>query len=150
MLNAYFYRSMNIPDEIDNHIASLPVPKRSDMQTLHSRILGLLPGCKLWYEDGRNSEGKIVSNPNIGYGSYTINYANGAAREFFQVGISANTTGISAYIMGLPDKTYLPRTYGDTIGKATVTGYCIKFKKLVDVKLEVLDEVIRYGVEISR
>lgn len=136
---------MNIPEQIDSYIASLPEPKRNDMQTLHDRILALLPGCKLWYEDGRNSAGKIVSNPNIGYGAYTIQYADGSTRDFFRIGISANTTGISVYIMGLADKTYLSTNYGQTIGKATVTGYCIKFKKLKDVSVDVLEDAIRYG-----
>ncbi|HET9135002.1 MAG TPA: DUF1801 domain-containing protein, partial [Candidatus Kapabacteria bacterium] len=52
--------------------------------------------------------------------------------------------GISVYIMGLEDKKFLANTYGKTIGKATVTGYCIKFKKLSDINLEVLAEAIKY------
>ena len=39
------------------------------MQQLHDLILGVSPGCKLWFLDGRNAEGKVVSNPDIGYGS---------------------------------------------------------------------------------
>ena len=68
-----------------------------------------------------------MANPNIGYGAYTITYADGSSREFYRIGLSANTTGISVYVLGLDDKTYLARTYGDSIGKASVTGYCIKF-----------------------
>jgi hypothetical protein len=44
--------------------------------------------------------------------------------------MSANTTGISIYILGIEDKTYLAQTYGKTLGKASVSGYCIKFKDL--------------------
>ncbi|HLA57721.1 MAG TPA: hypothetical protein VK622_03120, partial [Puia sp.] len=103
---------MNVQEQIKKYITSQPESKRSDMQALHQRILQVLPGCKLWFVDGKNSEGKTVSNPNIGYGLYTIKYADGETREFFQIGISANTTGISVYILGLEDKTYLARTYG--------------------------------------
>ena len=140
---------MNITAEINTYINSLPEPKRGELQELHHRILEVLPGCKLWYLDGKNSEGKIVSNPNIGYGSYTIKYANGAMREFYQIGVSANTIGISVYIMGLADKTYLAKTYGEKLGKASVTGYCIKFKTLQDINLPALEAAICYGVEAT-
>ncbi len=140
---------MTIKDQIKNHIASLPEPKRSDMQALHRLILKLLPGSKLWFEDGKNSDNKTVSNPTIGYGLYTIKYADGKTREFFQIGLSANTTGISVYILGINDKTYLTKTYGKTIGKAKLTSYCIKFKTLQDINTETLAAAIRYGVAAS-
>jgi hypothetical protein len=136
---------MNVQEQIKNYITSQPEPKRSEMQELHQRTLQVLPKCKLWFEDGKNSEGKIVSNPNIGYGSYTIKYADGKTREFFQIGLSANTTGISVYIMGIRDKTYLAETYGKKLGKASVTGYCIKFKTLKDINIDILEAAIRYG-----
>jgi len=117
------------------------------MITLHQLALQVSPACKLWFTDGKNNEGKIIANPNIGYGSYTINYADGSTREFYQIGISANTTGISVYIMGLKDKIYLAKTYGDKIGKASVTGYCIKFKTLKDINLDVIEAAMRDGYE---
>ncbi len=138
---------MNTQDEIEKYITSQPEPKRGDMQELHHIILQTLPGCKLWFLDGKNSENKIVSNPNIGYGSYTIKYANGTTREFYQIGLSANTSGISVYILGIEDKTYLIKTYGEKLGKASVTGYCIKFKTLKDINIDILKAAIRYGFE---
>ena len=138
---------MNIKEQIEEHITSQPEPKRSDMQALHRAILDVMPGCKLWFLDGKDSAGKTVSNPNIGYGLQTIQYADGKTREFYQIGMSANTTGISIYILGIEDKTYLARTFGKKLGKASVTGYCIKFKALKDINLDILEAAIRYGAE---
>src|SRR6476646_2815440 len=129
---------MNIKEQIKKYIISQPESKRSDMQALHRIILRVMPECKLWFLDGKNSENKTVSNPNIGYGSYTIKYADGKTREFFQIGLSANKTGISVYVLGIKDKTYLAQTYGKEIGKASVTGYCIKFNHLKDINVSVL------------
>ena len=138
---------MNVQEQIKEYISSQPEAKRSDMQALHKFILQVLPGCKLWFLDGKNSEGKIVCNPNVGYGFYTIKYADGTTKEFYQIGISANTTGISVYILGIKDKTYLAKAYGKKIGKASVSGYCIKFKTLKDINMDILEAAIRYGVE---
>jgi hypothetical protein len=135
---------------IKKYIASQPEPKRSELQALHQRVLQVSPGSKLWFNDGKNSTGKIVANPNIGYGFYTIKYADGTTRDFYQIGLSANTTGISVYILGLDDKTYLAKTYGKKLGKASVTGYCIKFKTINDINMEVLEAAIRYGLEAQK
>ncbi|MGB8491064.1 MAG: hypothetical protein WCE64_08395, partial [Bacteroidales bacterium] len=62
----------------------------------------------------------------------------------------ANTTGISVYIMGIKDKKYLPATYGKNLGKASVTGYCIKFKTLKDINIDTLEVAIRDGVEQTK
>ncbi|MBS1729716.1 MAG: DUF1801 domain-containing protein [Bacteroidetes bacterium] len=140
----------NVKEQIKEYIASQSELKASEMQEIHQHILKLLPGCKLWFLDGKDEKGKIVSNPNIGYGSYTIKYADGTTKEFYQIGLSANTTGISVYIMGLKDKTYLSQTFGKKIGKATVTGYCIKFKMIKDIDLAILNEAIQYGVKASQ
>ncbi len=138
---------MDIPAQIESYLATQPAAKRADMQQLHGLVLSLWPGCKLWYFDGLDESGKVVSNPTIGYGAYTITYADGKTKEFFRIGLSANTSGISVYIMGLSDKTYLAKTYGETIGKAKVTGYCIRFKALKDINTDVLLAAIRYGIE---
>jgi len=136
---------MNTQAQIKEYIASQAEPKRSDMQALHKMILEVQPECKLWFLDGKNSENKTVSNPNIGYGFYTIKYANGETREFYQIGLSANTTGISVYIMGIKDKMYLAKTYGKKLGNASVTGYCIKFKTLKDININILEDAVRFG-----
>src|SRR5690349_2149879 len=138
---------MKVEEQIKKYINCQPEPKRSDMRELHRIILEVMPACKLWFLDGKNSENKTVSNPNIGYGLQTIKYADGTTREFYQIGLSANKTGISVYILGIEDKKYLARTYGKELGKASVTGYCIRFKALKDIDVDVLEAAIMDGVK---
>lgn len=138
---------MNTQAQIQKYIDSQPAPKSADMQALHALIQRIMPACKLWFVDGKNSEGKIVCNPNVGYGLQNLKYADGKTKEFYQIGMSANTTGISVFILGIEDKTYMARTYGKTIGKASVTSYCIKFKALKDVDIDVLEAAIRDGAK---
>jgi len=138
---------MNVEKQIKEYIAGQPEQKRSEIQQLHQIVLALMPTSKLWFLDGKDEKGKTVSNPNIGYGSQAIRYADGKTKEFYQIGISANTTGISVYIMGIDDKKYLIQTFGKELGKASVTGYCIKFKTLADIKIDVLRAAMQYGIE---
>lgn len=138
---------MSIDEQIKEYIATQPEPKRSDMKELHRIILSVMPKCRLWFLDGKDDSGKIVSNPNVGYGIQTIKNANGKTREFYQIGISANTTGISVYILGIEDRKYLAQAYGKELGKAKITGYCIKFKALSDIRIETLKAAIQYGID---
>ena len=138
---------MTIEAQIQDYFAGQPEPKRAEMQALHRLILQASPECRLWFLDGKDADGKTVANPNAGYGHQVIEYAGGKTREFYRIGLSANTTGISLYIIGIEDKKYLPRTYGARLGKASVTGYCIKFRTLRDIEMDVLEEAIRFGFE---
>ena len=145
------FMNKDIEEQITKYINNQPEPKHSELQELHQIILHLMPPASmLWFLDGKNSENKIVSNPNIGYGVQTIKYSNGKTRKFYQIGLSANTTGISVYVLGIKDKKYLVKTFGKKLGKASVSGYCIKFKKLKDINIDILEAAIRYGIEAPK
>ena len=132
---------MDTPERVEAYLASQPEPKQTDLRELHAHLLADFPDCRLWFNDGTNEDGKVVANPNIGYGVYTIAYADGSSREFYRIGLSANTTGISVY---------LTRTYGASIGKASVTGYCIKFKRLSVINADALKSAIRDGMTVDQ
>lgn len=137
---------MSVQLQIEEYIAAQPASKADEMRELHRLILDISPDSRLWFLDGKDECGKTVSNPNIGYGSLEIRYANGTNREFYRLGLSANTTGISLYLMGLGDRKYLSQSYGHRLGKARVTGYCVKFKTLRDLDGGVLEEMLRVGL----
>ncbi|MBI5646619.1 MAG: DUF1801 domain-containing protein [Ignavibacteriae bacterium] len=140
----------HIGEHIEEYISIQPEQKRGDMQRLHDTILALLPEGRLWYDDGTDAQGKVVCNPSIGYGLQSLVYANGKTKDFYQIGLSAISTGISVYILGLRDKKHLVNTYANAIGKARVTGYCITFKKLADINIDVLVSAMRYGIAETR
>ena len=141
---------MQIKAQIEQFISQQAESKQQDLLTLHKLMSNILPTGKLWMEDGKNEEGKVVSNPTIGYGQQTRLLAKGKSREMFQIGISANTSGISIYLIGIRNKLDLAQEFGSKLGKAKITGYCIKFKQLADLDLSVLDEAIRLGIQLTK
>lgn len=141
---------MALDDPINHYLESIPEPRQTDMRRLHGAILEMNPGCKLWFLNGKDENGKVVSNPSIGYGTLNKKYADGKTKEFYQTGISANSAGLSVYIMGIDDKKYLLEKYAHAIGKASITGYCIKFKALKDIDLNTLMGAIQDGMERTR
>jgi hypothetical protein len=138
---------MTVEDQIQAFLSDQPEAKRAELIALDGLIRQISPDCKLWFLDGKNEEGKVIANPSIGYGAYVIKYADGSSREFYRIGLSANTSGISVYVLGLADKDHLKREYGERIGKATVTGYCIRFKSIKQIDLETLRQAIQFGFD---
>src|SRR5690348_11913903 len=141
-------REMDVPEQVEAYLASQPEPKQADLRRLHAHILAGFPGCRLWFTDGTNADGRVVANPNIGYGACTITYAEGSSRGLYRIGLSANTTGISVYVLGLDNKTDRSRSDGGSIGKARVTRYCLKFLHLAVINGDVLHAAIRYGMSV--
>ncbi len=139
---------MDTSSQVRAYIASLPDTKARELKLIHDSILCASPDSPLDFFDG-TADGKVVSNPTIGYGRYTIHYANGSTKEAPRVGLSANATGISVYIMGLSDKAFLLKTYGPTLGKAKITGYCIRFKSLQEIDLSVLLGAINDALKLT-
>lgn len=137
---------LQILEHIQAYIDAQPTAKKEDMKVLHQLMLTLLPNGTLWFLDGKDEQGKIVSNPNIGYGHQYLPYTDGTSKSFYQIGMSANTKGISIYILGLKNRQYLKDTYEKQIGKATITGYCIKFQSLQAIHLNILKEAIEDGI----
>jgi len=130
-----------------NYLNNLPEPKKTEITRIHQAIIEIIPTAQLWFLEGTNASGKVVTNPNIGYGNCTLQLAGGKTRAFYKIGLSANSTGISVYIMGIKDKNYLNNTYGNKIGKAKITGYCIKFRNLKDIYIEELIRAINTELE---
>ena len=137
---------MSTEQAIAAYLQQLPPKQAAELTQLHQRILAISGACKLWFLDGKNAEGKVVSNPNIGYGSCLLKYANGSNREFYKLGICATKTGLSVYFMGLDDKDFLKNTFGMALGKAKITGYCISFKSLNDIDTSVLEAGIKQAL----
>ena len=73
---------MDVEKQIKAYIDSQEEPKSTDMQMLHQQMLQLLPNSKLWFLDGTDATGKVIANPNIGYGQFMMRYKDGSFKEF--------------------------------------------------------------------
>src|SRR5436190_8091361 len=116
----------------EQYIAMVEEPKRAELQQLHDLISKANPSLEQW----------IVSGI-MGFGKFHYKGKSKACEgEWFHVGLVANKTGMSFYMCVGDGKGYLPEQYADRIGKATVGRSCIRFKKLSDINLPVLEEML--------
>ncbi len=138
---------MNASEQIAAYLTKLASPKGSELKELYQMILTETGEPHLHFFDGKNKEGKVVANPTIGFGQCRLSYANGQHQDTFRLGISANSNGISIYIIGLKDKSILQEKFNPRLGKAKITGYCIRFKSLIEIDRTVLTEVFSFALK---
>ena len=78
----------------------------------------------------------------IGYGPYHYRYATGREGDSARVALASNKTGFSVYVACVDSKGYLAEQAKARLGKASVGKSCIRFKRLDDIDLDVLADVL--------
>jgi hypothetical protein len=138
-------RSNTTPDEF---IASLPDEVRADIATLDQHISGVMKGEErvLW-------EGKFWGGSDqhiIGYGEFSQTGRSGKKVDWFVAGLAAQKTYITVFVTATEDGAYLVERFADRLGKVKVGRSTVSFKRLAQVDLKVLLELVARARELTR
>ena len=83
----------------------------------------------------------------VGFGRYRYRYASGREGEFFETGFSPRKRALTLYIMpGFGE-------YGgllERLGRHSLGKSCLYIRRLADIDLEVLRELVRLSVQAIR
>lgn len=115
----------------EEYLVSVEEPKRSELRLLDDLIRTTLPDHEPFMISGF-----------MGYGKYHYRYDSGREGDWFKVGMVANKTGISVYVVAADENGYLAEQFKPKLGKASIGKSCIRFKKLADIDLGALKELL--------
>ncbi len=76
----------------------------------------------------------------IGFGVYKYEYTSGRKGEAHTIAFYPRKGKITVYLM---DGTTRYKTKLESLGKHTITGYCIYIKRLSDIDLSVLEQILK-------
>lgn len=83
----------------------------------------------------------------LGYGSFKYkNYKNQVV-DWPVISLANQKNYISIYVCSVVDGKYLAEKYAEELGKVSVGKSCIRFKKIEDINLDVLKEVLKLASE---
>jgi hypothetical protein len=117
----------------EQYIASLDEPRRGEIQQLHELIQREAPGLRT------RMEAEIIA-----YGSYHYRYASGREGDWYPIGLSSRKQYISLYLTaGTPEHAYLAESAKARLPKADIGRSCIRIKRLSDVDVDVIAELVR-------
>jgi hypothetical protein len=131
---------------MQSYLQKLPRSKQQELQEFIRIVAQVAPQEMATFYDGKDKEGKVVTNGTIGFGSYIHHFSDGRVEQLYRIGISPNATGFSIYVLGLKDKEILKQRFANSLGKAKVTGYCIKFKSLKDLDEKIVLDLIKFAL----
>ena len=90
------------------------------------------------------SEPKMWGGSMVGFGSYHYKYDSGREGDFFRAGFSPRKTALTLYIMaGFSRFDELM----EKLGKYKIGKSCLYVKKLTDINLEVLEDLVTSSIE---
>jgi Domain of unknown function (DU1801) len=118
------------------YLKELKEPRRSDVAKLHSLIRKNAPKLKPRIQAGM-----------LAYGSLRLRYASGRELDWFKIGVASNAGYISLYA-GCDDGAVSER-YREQLPKAKIGKCCVRFKRLADLDLRVLAQLIRDAEKVK-
>ena len=89
-------------------------------------------------------EPKMWGSSIVGFGSYHYKYESGREGDFFKVGFSPRKQNLTIYIMPGFERY---RELMAELGKYKTGKSCLYIKKLTDVKMEILTELIQGSLD---
>jgi len=120
----------------EQYIAQLEEPRRGSIWRLHELIRKAAPEL----------EPHVVSGM-LGYGTYHYVYASGREGDWPILALASRKAAISLYACAAVDGRYVAEDYRDRLPKADIGKSCVRIKKLEDVDLDVLDELVRRAAQ---
>ncbi len=120
-------------------LAAVPDERRraeaAEIDALHRRVTGCEP--KLW--------GPSI----VGYGSYDYKYDSGREGTMCRGGFSPRKAAMTVYLMGnYVDRQAEVDALFARLGKHSLGKSCLYIKKLADVDLNVLEELVRISWQV--
>lgn len=135
-MNMFKPTTAKTPEE---YISMIAEPRRSQIQELHEFIKKLLPNLKPFIMSGM-----------IGYGHYHYKSKSGREGDWMVIALASQKNYISVYACASYGKQYVPEKYKDKLPKASIGRSCIRFKKVEDIDLNTLKEIILKSVIIMK
>ncbi len=86
----------------------------------------------------------------IGYGDLVQQRPKGETVRWFVVGLALQKANISIYVNAVKDGQYIGKVYGKRLGKVKIGSASIGFKRLADLNMDVLTEMLHEARELTR
>jgi hypothetical protein len=118
------------------YINMIEEPRRADFKKLHEFICKLLPKDKPYLNGGM-----------IGWRSFHYKSASGREGDWPIVALASQKNYISLYLCAASDGQYIAEKHKADFPKASIGRSCIRFKKVSDIDLSVLEKVILEGLK---
>lgn len=123
-------------NSIQEYLESIPEPRRSEILTIDALIKRCAPLLKPHFAYNM-----------LGYGSFHYKSKSGREGNWPVISLASRKNYISLYVCALENGKYLAELYKDKLTGSSIGKSCIRFKKLSDIDLSVVEEILKKAEE---
>jgi uncharacterized protein YdhG (YjbR/CyaY superfamily) len=117
---------------VQEYLDAVPAERKEIIQALHAFIQKTVPSLKPHFAYNM-----------LGYGAFPyLNYKKEKI-EWPIIALANQKNYVSVYVCAVDNGKYIAETFAKKLGKVSVGKSCIRFKKLEDIQLDVLKEVLK-------
>lgn len=122
----------NTADSVESYLAGVPDDRKETIDFMHDFIQKAVPSFTPYFAYNM-----------LGYGEFKY-YDKRAkqAKSWPIVALANQKNYVSLYVCAVDGDEYLAEIYSDKLGKVSTGKSCIRFKKLEDLNLDVVREVL--------
>lgn len=129
--------------EVQAYLNQIDPKRQADIAELHRLI-------RIWQPDLAVKMWRSMGQPIIGFGQASYKYSSGKEGVWFVIGLAAHKRYNSLYVWGFVDGKYLLEAYEGKLGSGKCGKACLNFRRLSDLKLDVLKEVVDLAASQNR
>lgn len=122
----------------EDYISKLEEPRKGEIERLHKLVRAAAPSMTPVMDFGM-----------IGYGKFHYRYKSGREGDWMLIGLASQKNYISLYVTCTKEGQYLAESYKPLLPKASIGKSCIRFKKLADVDIKVLEKLLKEAEKIG-
>ena len=117
---------------VDEYFQMLPPERKELIETIDRFIKKVTPSLKAHFAYNM-----------LGYGSFKYRNYKHEPIDWPTVSLASQKNYISLYICAVQNGKYVAETHAKELGKVSVGKSCIRFKKIDDLNLKVLEKVLK-------
>lgn len=117
---------------VNEYIDMLTPERREVVTSVHRFIQKVAPTLKPYFAYNM-----------LGYGSFEYKNYKKETVNWPTIALASQKNYISLYVCAVKDGEYIAEKHKDKLGKVSVGKSCIRFKKLEDLNLDVLEKIIK-------
>ena len=123
---------------------ALPPERRESMDFLHKFIQRVAPTLTPHFAYNMPGYGSFKYKPSL-KSSLSSDYKNNKKEmlDWPIIALASQKNYISLYVCAVEDGEYIAEKYKGELGKVSVGRSCIRFKKIEDINLKTLEEVLK-------
>lgn len=120
------------------YLDSLQQPRKSELKALDKLIRKAAPKFK-----------RFIMSGMLAYGKFHYKYASGREGDWAVIALASQKNYISLYVCATDGKKYLAEGYKKALPKASIGKSCVRFKKIEDVDLNVVEKMLKKAVKMG-